>query len=192
MVLLWSLCFDLLSRSFFFCFKAACCVLMKCDWTLTRVCVPRPTVSEMSDDEMRDKGLASARATLSGKTDLERASVLHQHLGSRVMTDMVIETFQSNAGLNPSGSSRVKAAVIWPVKTYLRLFVIEFEGAVEGHTDDGNRDAKDQTDVDTTPDSPSKQLPDQISFFSGNTSVEIVHGIMHLYKTKSVSVSSVL
>ena len=33
-------------------------------------------------------------------------------------------------------------------------------------------------------DSPSKQLPDQISFFSGNPSVEIVHGIMHLYKTK--------
>ena len=36
----------------------------------------------------------------------------------------------------------------------------------------------------TAPDSPSKQLPDQISFFSGNPSVEIVHGIMHLYKTK--------
>lgn len=34
------------------------------------------------------------------------------------------------------------------------------------------------------PDSPSKQLPDQISFFSGNPSVEIIHGIMHLYKTK--------
>lgn len=34
------------------------------------------------------------------------------------------------------------------------------------------------------PDSPSKQLPEQISFFSGNPSVEIVHGIMHLYKTK--------
>lgn len=37
------------------------------------------------------------------------------------------------------------------------------------------------------PDSPSKQLPDQITFFSGNPSVEIVHGIMHLYKTKLVS-----
>lgn len=34
------------------------------------------------------------------------------------------------------------------------------------------------------PDSPSKQLPEQISFFSGNPSVEIIHGIMHLYKTK--------
>lgn len=40
------------------------------------------------------------------------------------------------------------------------------------------------TATGTTPDSPSKQLPDEISFFSGNPSVEIVHGIMHLYKTK--------
>ena len=39
----------------------------------------------------------------------------------------------------------------------------------------------------TAPDSPSKQLPDQISFFSGNSSVEIVYGIMHLYKTKWVT-----
>lgn len=69
-----------------------------------------PAVAEMSEDEMRDKGLASARATLSGKTDLERAVVLHQHLGSRVMNDMVIETFQPNTGLDPSGSSHVKAA----------------------------------------------------------------------------------
>jgi BRCA1-associated protein len=38
--------------------------------------------------------------------------------------------------------------------------------------------------INAAPESPSKQLPDQISFFSGNPSVEIVHGIMHLYKTK--------
>lgn len=37
------------------------------------------------------------------------------------------------------------------------------------------------------PDSPSKQLPDQISFFSGNPSVEIVHGILHLYKTNKMT-----
>lgn len=43
--------------------------------------------------------------------------------------------------------------------------------------------AEDNTAV-SVPDSPSKQLPDQISFFSGNPSVEIIHGIMHLYKTK--------
>lgn len=72
------------------------------------------------------------------------------------------------------------------------LFVIEFEGGIEGHTDDANGDPKDQTDASTTPDSPSKQLPDQISFFSGNPSVEIVHGIMHLYKTKLVLVSTVI
>lgn len=45
--------------------------------------------------------------------------------------------------------------------------------------------SKDQSKESVNaPDSPSKQLPDQISFFSGNPSVEIVHGIMHLYKTK--------
>lgn len=46
--------------------------------------------------------------------------------------------------------------------------------------------SKDQSEesINAAPDSPSKQLPDQISFFSGNPSVEIVHGIMHLYKTK--------
>uniref|UniRef100_A0A6Q2WVL1 BRCA1-associated protein n=1 Tax=Esox lucius TaxID=8010 RepID=A0A6Q2WVL1_ESOLU len=41
--------------------------------------------------------------------------------------------------------------------------------------------------TETAPDSPSKQLPDQISFFSGNPSVEIVHGIMHLYKTNKMT-----
>ncbi|XP_036210348.1 BRCA1-associated protein isoform X2 [Myotis myotis] len=49
--------------------------------------------------------------------------------------------------------------------------------------------SKDQSkeSVNTAPDSPSKQLPDQISFFSGNPSVEIVHGIMHLYKTNKMT-----
>lgn len=55
-------------------------------------------------------------------------------------------------------------------------------------TKDSEEGADDSRDNDvatgTAPDSPSKQLPDQISFFSGNPSVEIVHGIMHLYKTK--------
>uniref|UniRef100_A0A8C2FZS5 BRCA1 associated protein n=1 Tax=Cyprinus carpio TaxID=7962 RepID=A0A8C2FZS5_CYPCA len=105
--------------------------------------------SEMSEDEMREAALASARATLGGRTELERAAILHQHLGSRVMSDMVIETFQPSAGVN--------------------------------------RLSNDQTDESVTPDSPSKQLPDQISFFSGNPSVEIVHGIMHLYKTNKMT-----
>lgn len=50
-------------------------------------------------------------------------------------------------------------------------------GGTEGFLDSGEVAA-------TAPDSPSKQLPDHISFFSGNPSVEIIHGIMHLYKTK--------
>uniref|UniRef100_A0A8C7QR41 BRCA1-associated protein n=1 Tax=Oncorhynchus mykiss TaxID=8022 RepID=A0A8C7QR41_ONCMY len=41
--------------------------------------------------------------------------------------------------------------------------------------------------TEVAPDSPSMQLPDQISFFSGNPSVEIVHGIMHLYKTNKMT-----
>lgn len=53
---------------------------------------------------MREKALVSARATLAGKTELEQAAVLHQHLGSRVMSDMVIETFQPSAGLQRSTS----------------------------------------------------------------------------------------
>lgn len=58
------------------------------------------SVAEMSEDEMREKALVSARVTLDGKSDLERSAILHQHLGSRVMSDMVIETFQPSAGLD--------------------------------------------------------------------------------------------
>uniref|UniRef100_A0A8C8GB24 BRCA1-associated protein n=1 Tax=Oncorhynchus tshawytscha TaxID=74940 RepID=A0A8C8GB24_ONCTS len=85
---------------------------------------------------------------------LERAAVLHHHIGSRTMGDMVIETFPPN----PDG-----------------------RGPTEGPTDV----SAEGTEV--APDSPSKQLPDQISFFSGNPSVEIVHGIMHLYKTNKMT-----
>lgn len=66
----------------------------------------------------------------------------------------------------------------------------EQHGALrDAQTDAGAPESADAPQDDgvamgTTPDSPSKQLPDQISFFSGNPSVEIVHGIMHLYKTK--------
>ncbi|RXN26512.1 BRCA1-associated isoform X2 [Labeo rohita] len=116
----------------------------------------------MSEDEMREKALGSARATLGSKTELERATILHQHLGSRVMSDMVIETFQPSAGVE-EGKEDLKSI------------------------GDVNREDKDQTDMSVTPDSPSKQLPDQISFFSGNPSVEIVHGIMHLYKTNKMT-----
>lgn len=50
-------------------------------------------------------------------------------------------------------------------------------GEIEGAEENGEA-------AGSAPDSPSKQLPDHISFFSGNPSVEIIHGVMHLYKTK--------
>ncbi len=141
----------------------------------------------MSEDEMREKALASARTTLGGKTELERSVILHQHLGSRVMSDMVIETFQPSAGLHRSDSPWSDTRLT-PDELTDCVFLSGAEDGKEDlkSTDDVNGEDKDQTDVSVTPDSPSKQLPDQISFFSGNPSVEIVHGIMHLYKTKLV------
>lgn len=53
----------------------------------------------MSDEEMRDKALASARMALGGKTELEKAAILHQHIGSRAMSDMVIETLVASSGI---------------------------------------------------------------------------------------------
>uniref|UniRef100_G3N557 UBP-type domain-containing protein n=1 Tax=Gasterosteus aculeatus aculeatus TaxID=481459 RepID=G3N557_GASAC len=109
-------------------------------------------VEGMSQEDLREKALCVAKHTLSGKTDLERSAVLHQHIGSRSMGDMVIETFEPG-----------------PVQ----------EGA------EASQEGAEATSA--APDSPSKQLPDQISFFSGNPSVEIVHGIMHLYKTNKMT-----
>lgn len=61
----------------------------------------------------------------------------------------------------------------------------ELKAAVEERkSSEASPSAQKSKESVNTPDSPSKQLPDQISFFSGNPSVEIVHGIMHLYKTK--------
>lgn len=51
-------------------------------------------------------------------------------------------------------------------------------------TEESGSSKTEEIDATKVPESPSKQLPDQISFFSGNPSVEIIHGIMHLYKTK--------
>uniref|UniRef100_A0A3Q4B464 BRCA1-associated protein n=1 Tax=Mola mola TaxID=94237 RepID=A0A3Q4B464_MOLML len=110
-------------------------------------------VEGMSDEELQEKALGVARHTLSGKTELERAAVLHQHIGSRAMGDMVIETFEPSPD-SPEGTN-------------------------------ASQDSSEATGA--TPDSPSKQLPDHISFFSGNPSVEIIHGIMHLYKTNKMT-----
>jgi len=78
---------------------------------------------------------------------------------------------------------------VWSViKAFVRKD--EAKAAVEGRksseavAEDKNKQDDQNKEREAAPDSPSKQLPDQISFFSGNPSVEIVHGIMHLYKTK--------
>ncbi|KAK5879126.1 hypothetical protein CesoFtcFv8_024461 [Champsocephalus esox] len=131
----------------------------------------------MSEKELQEKALGVAKHTLSGKTDLERAAVLHQHIGSRAMGDMVIETFEPSqdkgGGEDSSGAaeqdSEAKAA------------------QAEAESPEGSEGSEDTKAMEATPDSPSKQLPDQISFFSGNPSVEIVHGIMHLYKTNKMT-----
>lgn len=58
------------------------------------------SVEGMSDEELQEKALGGARHTLSGKSNLERAAVLHQHIGRRAMGDMVIETFEPSPGEN--------------------------------------------------------------------------------------------
>uniref|UniRef100_H2L4F3 BRCA1-associated protein n=1 Tax=Oryzias latipes TaxID=8090 RepID=H2L4F3_ORYLA len=120
-------------------------------------------VEGMSEEQLQEKALGLAKLSLNGKSELERAAVLHQHIGSRAMGDMVIETFEA-----ADGSAR------------------------DAHTEPESLGGAEPSPVDsaakgTAPDSPSKQLPDQISFFSGNPSVEIVHGIMHLYKTNKMT-----
>lgn len=52
----------------------------------------------MSDEEVQGKALGLAHSSLSGKSDSERAALLHQHIGSRAMVDMVIETFAPSSG----------------------------------------------------------------------------------------------
>ena len=53
----------------------------------------------MSDEEIKKKTLASAAACLEGKTPGEKAAIIHQHLGRREMTDVIIETIKSNPGM---------------------------------------------------------------------------------------------
>ncbi|KAA8584271.1 hypothetical protein FQN60_008056 [Etheostoma spectabile] len=135
-------------------------------------------VEGMSEKELQEKALGVAKHTLSGKTDLERAAVLHQHIGSRAMGDMVIETFEPSpdkgGGQDPGGSSEPDSGPL--------------AAQTEADGLDGTEALQDTNEATgATPASPSKQLPDQISFFSGNPSVEIVHGIMHLYKTNKMT-----
>lgn len=59
-------------------------------------------------DEIKQKALASAAACLEGKSPGEKAAVIHQHLGRREMTDIIIETMKSSPG-TPSETLH------WPV-----------------------------------------------------------------------------
>lgn len=63
-------------------------------------CLLSSSAEGMSDEELQEKALGVAKHTLGGKTDLERAAILHQHIGSRAMGDMVIETFEPSPGEN--------------------------------------------------------------------------------------------
>lgn len=117
---------------------------------------PYCAATEMSDEEIKEKTLHTAAGFLEGKAPVDKAAILHQHIGRREMTDMVIET------MCPGTDEQVNAAPEKP------------EDSMEAS-------------IKPTPDSPSKLLPDQITFFSGNPSVEIVHGIMHLYKTNKMT-----
>ncbi|KAK2823305.1 hypothetical protein Q7C36_019905 [Tachysurus vachellii] len=117
---------------------------------------------KMSEEEMQDKALASAKMVLGGKTEREKAAILHQHIGRRVMSDMVIETLvASSDGAEEKGCPQ--------------------------STEESGSSKTEEIDATKVSDSPSKQLPDQISFFSGNPSVEIIHGIMHFYKTNKMT-----
>ncbi|XP_032095746.1 BRCA1-associated protein isoform X4 [Sapajus apella] len=122
---------------------------------------------EMSDEEIKKTTLASAVACLEGKSPGEKAAIIHQHLGRREMTDVIIETMKS-------------------IPDELKTTVEERKSSEASPTAQRSKDHSKEC-LNAAPDSPSKQLPDQISFFSGNPSVEIVHGIMHLYKTNKMT-----
>lgn len=165
----------------------------------------------MSDEELQEKALGVAKHTLSGKSDLERAAVLHQHIGRRAMGDMVIETFEPSPGervqpqlsakahhqylgtsiCRPSGNRFHKCLQLLSVLN--TAFQLDKGGGTGASTSSEQKSIRTEGAEEngeaagSAPDSPSKQLPDHISFFSGNPSVEIIHGVMHLYKTKSVS-----
>ncbi|XP_028597145.1 BRCA1-associated protein isoform X1 [Podarcis muralis] len=123
--------------------------------------------TEMSDEEIQEKSLAAATASLDGKEPVEKAAIIHQHIGRREMTDMIIETIKPDAAL--------------------KAVMEEGKASEASSPDDRSKHNGQSGGVGTALDSPSKQLPDQISFFSGNPSVEIVHGIMHLYKTNKMT-----
>ncbi|XP_069789489.1 BRCA1-associated protein isoform X2 [Narcine bancroftii] len=133
----------------------------------------------MADDESKEKkSLSSAKLLLEGKTTGEKSTILHQHIGCREMRDMVIETITTS-----KDKDGVESVLKLDQKNRNGTDLVE--KAITIDPNDNSKLCKEQSG--NAPDSPSKQLPDQISFFSGNSSVEVVHGIMHLYKTDKMT-----
>ncbi|XP_070619395.1 LOW QUALITY PROTEIN: BRCA1-associated protein [Erythrolamprus reginae] len=124
--------------------------------------------AEMSDEAMQETSLAATAVTLEDKAPVERATIIHQHIGRREMTDVIIETIKPDPVVAKDMMDKVGAAEA---------------SSTEDHSNQEAQSGSSGTSLD----SPSKQLPDQISFFSGNPSVEIAHGIMHLYKTNKMT-----
>uniref|UniRef100_A0A7D9NK00 BRCA1-associated protein n=1 Tax=Xenopus tropicalis TaxID=8364 RepID=A0A7D9NK00_XENTR len=122
--------------------------------------------TEMSDEEVKENTLHVAATYLEGKLPVDKTAILHQHIGRREMTDMIIETLGPSPDVKVSSTEKMDEPL-----------------AVT------NKASMDEQGICAmaVPDSPSKQLPEQITFFSGNPSVEIVHGIMHLYKTNKMT-----
>lgn len=56
---------------------------------------------------------AAVPACLEGKGPGERAAILHQHLGRREMTDVIIETIQPRAGTGRGGGLGSPVAAPW-------------------------------------------------------------------------------
>uniref|UniRef100_A0A2K6MXA9 BRCA1-associated protein n=1 Tax=Rhinopithecus bieti TaxID=61621 RepID=A0A2K6MXA9_RHIBE len=113
---------------------------------------------EMSDEEIKRTTLASAVACLEGKSPGEKVAIIHQHLGRREMTDVIIETMKSNPD-------------------ELKTTVEERKSSEASPTAQRSKDHSKEC-INTAPDSPSKQLPDQISLLQlvNLHPVEIVHG----------------
>lgn len=133
------------------------------------------SATEMSDEEFNEKSTGTAKAFL-GQTTLEgKCTILNQHIGRREMTDMVIETIESCQGRNYGDAAAGQ----------------QDKGSMPKLEETANtpeRSPCDKLSKDAgTLESPSMQLPEQITFFSGNPSVEIVHGMMHLYKTNKMT-----
>lgn len=77
---------------------------------------------EMSDEEIKKKTLASAVACLEGKSAGEKAAIIHQHLGRREMTDVIIETMKASASAGIPAGSLFVLAYFEPLAGFVFLF----------------------------------------------------------------------